>query len=532
MGRPAILKVSILSDADNKGFQSQDRAASKWQKGLAAANRAANVAIVGIAALGTAATKSASRAQQAAGAIESVFGKQADSVKRLARGAADSVGLATSQYSELASVLGSQLRNLGISEDKLVGTTDDLISKGADLAATFGGTTADAVQALSALMRGERDPIERYGVSIKQADINAQLAKQGLDKLTGAARKQAETNATLALLTEQTAAAQGQFARETTSAAGAAQIAAANAENAKAAIGEALLPVVAAAAQKFAALARWVQNNTAAAQGLVVIVGGLAVAVKLVNAATAVYTATTKVATATAKLFGLATKANTAATVTSTAVTKGATAATAGMTLAQRALALAMRAVPIFAVIGLIASLVAIVVTAYKRSETFRNVVNRLGRVAKAAFKAILNAAKPLISIVQRIVGWVQSLISAIRNIRWPEPPGWVKSIGSAIGGLFGASPYPGGGEPGGWMNNPAALDVARRVSFMPHLGGGSSDPDALATLAALASGGGMTVINVNGALDPDAVARQIERLLRRRASRTGRGVITRTVTA
>src|SRR4029077_17622360 len=58
--------------------------------------------------------------------------------------------------------------------------TDDLINLGADLAATYGGTTSEAVSALSALLRGERDPIERYGVSLKQADVDAQLLATGI----------------------------------------------------------------------------------------------------------------------------------------------------------------------------------------------------------------------------------------------------------------------------------------------------------------------------------------------------------------
>ena len=42
--------------------------------------------------------------------------------------------------------------------------TLDLVKIGADLSATYGGTAKDAIEALNAAMRGESDPIERYGI--------------------------------------------------------------------------------------------------------------------------------------------------------------------------------------------------------------------------------------------------------------------------------------------------------------------------------------------------------------------------------
>jgi hypothetical protein len=47
------------------------------------------------------------------------------------------------------------------------------------MAAVFGGTAADAVDALSSALKGEMDPIERYGVTLNQAAIDAQKAADG-----------------------------------------------------------------------------------------------------------------------------------------------------------------------------------------------------------------------------------------------------------------------------------------------------------------------------------------------------------------
>lgn len=195
-----------------------------------------------IVQVGTDSIRAASDLQQSFGAIDSVFGKNSRAVKAWAADAANSVGLAKSQYANLAVVLGSTLKNTGV--ENFAGKTRDLIKLGADMAATYGGSTKDAVNALASALRGETDPIERFGVSIKQSAVNAELARRGQDKLTGAARTAAEQQARLALITRQSAAAHGAFARESDTLQGAQQRLGAKVENLKAKLGTALLPVM------------------------------------------------------------------------------------------------------------------------------------------------------------------------------------------------------------------------------------------------------------------------------------------------
>lgn len=185
----------------------------------------------------------ASDLEQSTGAVLAVFKDQAATIEGFGKAAAKDVGLARTEYQKFAVVVGAQLKNLGIPVERISGQTNDLIELGADLAAQFGGPTSDAVNALSSLLRGERDPIERYGVGIKQADINARLAAQGLKDLTGDAKKQAEIQATLAILWEQTADAQGTFAAEGDTLAGQQQRLQATLQDTQTKLGESLLPV-------------------------------------------------------------------------------------------------------------------------------------------------------------------------------------------------------------------------------------------------------------------------------------------------
>lgn len=211
------------------------------KRGLIGAGVAGTAALV---KLGTASVGLASDAQQSIGATESVFGKYADTVIKRSGQAADAIGLSANEYRELSNVTGAMLASAGTPLQKVANLTDRLNRRAADMAATFGGTTKDAVSAVSSLLRGEADPIERYGVSIKQSDVNARLAAKGLDKLEGSARKQAEQTERLHLLFGQTKKSAGQFASESDTLAGAQQRLGAKAKDLGAKFGTLLIPML------------------------------------------------------------------------------------------------------------------------------------------------------------------------------------------------------------------------------------------------------------------------------------------------
>lgn len=473
MGRTAILSVRVVVDAKGakKGMDETADAASKLEDGLARAAAPAGVAVAAIGAIGSAAASSASELQQSQGAVESVFQGQAATIIDASQRSADSVGLAASEYQNLSVVLGSQLKNMGTPMDEVAGKTGDLITLGSDLAATFGGTTADAVSAISSLLRGERDPIERYGVSIKQADINARLAAEGLDGLTGDAARAAESQVTLALLSEQTAAAQGQFARETDSAAGSQQIANAKWEDARAALGERLLPLVTALSSAMSAAAAFVAEHSGAVTVLVGVIGAVAAAILLANGALAVY-------------HGLQT------------TVKVATAAWSGV---QAALNAVMAANPITLVVVAITALVAGIVLAYNKCEWFRNLVGAVWDTIKSGAQAVWGFIKPVVDVFWGVVDAVKSAYEWVKNLfSGFHLPDWLNSVLS----WFGLSAPTGEG---------GAIELAATTALVA--------APSLARAALGPRGGGpqitnTTTITVNGALDPVSVARQIRDLL------------------
>lgn len=276
--RSAILSVIITGDASKsvKAFREAQQSAKQMQATFEKSAKIGAAALAGLAAAAWHVGSVASEAQQAAGAVESIFGAYSDSIKRYADEAAQAVGLSSQSYNSLASVLGAQMKNMGLAGNDLTKQTNGLIEVGADLAATFGGTTADAVEAITSLLRGERDPIERYGVAISEAKVQAQAAAMGLGDLYKEGNANAKMQATLALLTEQTASAQGQFARESDTAAGAQQRATAEWENAQAKLGEALLPILVEVASALETAATWAAQNSDTVQALAIAVGILA----------------------------------------------------------------------------------------------------------------------------------------------------------------------------------------------------------------------------------------------------------------
>jgi len=128
--------------------------------------------------------------------------------------------------------------------DQLAPKTNELIGLGADLSSMFGGTSREAIEALSSALKGERDPIERYGVSLTQAKIDAEALAMGAQKVDGVFSNQAQQAATLSLIMKQTQDAHGNFAKESDTFAHKQQVMQAEWGNLTTKIGELFLPIM------------------------------------------------------------------------------------------------------------------------------------------------------------------------------------------------------------------------------------------------------------------------------------------------
>jgi hypothetical protein len=186
----------------------------------------------------------ASDLEQAVGGTSAVFGPAERQVSSFARGASEAAGLTEESARTLTSQLGGLLQGFGFTQQEAAELSITLAQLGADLAATFGGTSQEAVQALGAALRGEFDPLERFGVSLNVTQANLKAVELGLADSTANVDLNARAQASLALIMERSANAQGQFARESNTTAGQLERLRAEAGNAAAEVGETLQPAI------------------------------------------------------------------------------------------------------------------------------------------------------------------------------------------------------------------------------------------------------------------------------------------------
>jgi hypothetical protein len=176
-------------------------------------------------------------------ALDTIFGDLAPGMREFAKNA-ENIGLSQSKAAKASSFIGSVLKQSGFEMSAVAGETEKLVTLGTDLAALYGYDVQEALLGMTALFRGEYDPIEKFGVAMKQSEINSELAARGQDKLEGAARRNAEQTVRLELLYQRAADAMGAFTGQSGSLYTEQKKLGATFENMQAQLGTALLPAI------------------------------------------------------------------------------------------------------------------------------------------------------------------------------------------------------------------------------------------------------------------------------------------------
>jgi hypothetical protein len=175
--------------------------------------------------------------------LDTVFGGMAPTMEKFVKGAHE-IGLSQKDAAKASTFLGSVLKQSGFSMADTTKQTQKLVSLGVDLATTYGYDVSEALLGMTALFRGEYDPIEKFGVAMKQSEINAELAARQQNNLTGAARRNAEQIIRMELLYERAADATGAFTGQSGNLFVEQMKLQAQFENMQASIGTQLLPVM------------------------------------------------------------------------------------------------------------------------------------------------------------------------------------------------------------------------------------------------------------------------------------------------
>jgi len=299
------INIPILTSFNGKGAEA---AIKEFQNLTKASDKAAfainKMAVPAAVAFGAIVTGGFKAAQAASDFNETVsksgviFGTASTAIKKFADTAASSLGLSKQAALDAAATMGIFGKSAGLAGDDLSNFSIEMVKLSGDLASFHNANPADVALALGAALRGEAEPIRKFGVLLNDAAVKAQAMKMGLYDGTGALSAQAKVLATQKLILEQTSDAQGDFARTSEGAANQQRILKAQVDNAKVAIGQAFLPILEAALPVLVNFATAIGNNTDAFVAVIAVIGTFAGAIVLAKGAMMLWKAASIITTA------------------------------------------------------------------------------------------------------------------------------------------------------------------------------------------------------------------------------------------
>lgn len=248
------LKLSILADVDNlkkqlgqgsKEVQSFGSKVADFGKKAALAFAAAAAAAGAMAIkIGKDAVVAASDLAETQSKVGVIFGDSASAIEAFASEAATALGQTRKQALEASATFAIFGKSAGLAGQDLVDFSTEFTTLASDLASFNNTSPEDAINAIGAALRGESEPLRRYGVLLNDAALRAKAMELGIYNGNGALTSQQKILAAQQLIFEQTNDAQGDFARTADGLANSQRILSARIENVKATLGQALLPVV------------------------------------------------------------------------------------------------------------------------------------------------------------------------------------------------------------------------------------------------------------------------------------------------
>jgi len=195
-------------------------------------------------AFGAKAISAASDFEESAAKIGEIFGDAADSVFDFADDAAQALGQSKQSVLDAAGTFGTFGKAAGLAGEDLSIFSNDFTALASDLASFNNTSPEEAVQALGAALRGESEPLRRYGILLDDASMRQKALELGIISTTkNALTPQQKILAAQALIFEQSSDAQGDFERTSGSLANQQRILQAELENVTVEIGQKLLPV-------------------------------------------------------------------------------------------------------------------------------------------------------------------------------------------------------------------------------------------------------------------------------------------------
>ena len=177
-----------------------------------------------------------------------LFGESAAAIQQFAASSSD-IGLSSRAALQASASFGNLFTAIGLGQEQAADYSVTLTRLAADLASFNNTTVDDAVVALGAALRGEAEPIRRYGVLLSDATLRQTALANGFRVTAGTLDPATRAQAAFLAILQQTSNAQGDFTRTSESLANQQRILAAEWDNVRAAIGQGLQPAYRAIVQ-------------------------------------------------------------------------------------------------------------------------------------------------------------------------------------------------------------------------------------------------------------------------------------------
>lgn len=237
------ITIPILSEFNDRGIKDAEGAFAKLGDiAKKAAVAVGAVAIGGAAAAGKAIDLASDLAESQA-KIGQIFGDSATAIEEFAATAATKLGQSKQDVLNAAGTFGVFGKAAGLSGEDLAEFSNNFTGLASDLASFNNTSPQEAIDAIGAALRGESEPLRRYGVLLDDATLRAEALQLGIYDGNGALTAQQKILAAQAAIYKQTADAQGDFERTSDGLANKQRILKAQLQNSATAIGTALLPI-------------------------------------------------------------------------------------------------------------------------------------------------------------------------------------------------------------------------------------------------------------------------------------------------
>lgn len=228
-----------------------------------------------ILAASTAAVKFASDLEETKSKVKVVFGSMSQDVLDWSITSATAMGMSREQALAAAGTYGNLFVSLGLGQKPAADMSMNLVQLASDLASFNNANPQEVLDALRSGLSGEIEPLKKYGVAMNEAILKQKAMEMGLGDNIQALTEAEKLQLRYAIIMEQTATAQGDFARTSDGLANQTRIVNAQFIDAAATLGEKLLPYGLTLIQWVSQAITWFQQLTPEQQKWIMVILGI-----------------------------------------------------------------------------------------------------------------------------------------------------------------------------------------------------------------------------------------------------------------